>query len=126
VIDTDAAVAGMDAAFAFPLVVPNLATGAGVDGPGVVGYGEIQNAIDLQWRGFDLDTKGTAAGTGLGMIEPGEFQVAYIAGVDLIESAEAAARVITVVGGPTSLVRMDDRRGIETLGEDSEGARDEQ
>ena len=51
-VDADAAVAEMDAALGVPGVVPDLAAGAGVDGPDLVGDGEVHDAVDDQRSRF--------------------------------------------------------------------------
>src|ERR1700722_6501015 len=65
-------------------VVPELVAGARVGGPHVVGRGEIENALDQQRRGFDLDSA-SAAGAGTVITgRPGECEVLDVRRVDLI------------------------------------------
>ncbi len=56
-----AAVADVRAALGLPDVVPQLAAVARIHGPGVIGRGEIENAVDFQDRGANI---GVAAGLG--------------------------------------------------------------
>ena len=49
----DAAVADVDAALRLPGVVPQLAAGARVERPHVIGRGEVDHAVDLQRRALD-------------------------------------------------------------------------
>ena len=114
--------AGMDAALAGPSVVPDFATGARVDGPSVVGNAEVEDAIDFERRGFDFDTEGATAGSGLSVKEPGELELMDIAGVDLIEGAVAATGIIAVIGRPTAFHGIDDGSRVEALGGEVQGA----
>src|SRR5258706_9873559 len=53
-IDTDSAIPNVDSAGGLPLEMPKLAAGSSVDRPGMIGHGEVQNAIDQQRRCLDL------------------------------------------------------------------------
>ena len=70
VIDADAAVARVDTALAFPFVVPEFFAGASIDGPGIIGHGEVENAVELQGCGFDFHAEGAARSAGVGLIAP--------------------------------------------------------
>src|SRR5215213_594357 len=48
--DGDAAVADVNAPLRFPGVMPQLAPGTSVERPDVIGHGQIQHAVDLDWR----------------------------------------------------------------------------
>src|SRR5579859_1024701 len=52
-VHAHAAVADVNAALRLPRVMPYFASGAGIDGPCVVGSGEIEDAIYHQWCRFD-------------------------------------------------------------------------
>ena len=52
-VHAEAAVSDVDAAVRFPVVMPDLAAGARVHGPGVIGEREIQHAVHFERRGFD-------------------------------------------------------------------------
>jgi hypothetical protein len=47
-VDAQSLVGGVRTSFRFPVVVPQHGTGPGVDGPGVVGRGGVQNPVNLQ------------------------------------------------------------------------------
>ena len=122
-IHAEAAAADVDAALRFPLVVPELTAGAGVDGPGVVGNGEVEHAVDFKRRGFHGDAAGRV-GTHVDAVDPGERERAHVRGGDLLEGAEAAAGIIAVVGRPGVGGEFFEFGGVEALAtEDSRGER---
>ena len=49
-VNADASISDVDAALGLPPVMPKLAAGAGVHGPGVIGNGEIQHAVHFERR----------------------------------------------------------------------------
>ena len=115
-VHADAAIADVDAAARLPEVVPDLAAGARVDGPHVIGRREIQHAVDHQRRRLDRRRTESAGRRRRRVgafaadvrerlrrvqpVDPGELQVLDVVGVDLRERAVAAARVVAVVGRP--------------------------
>ncbi len=111
----DAAVADMEALVFRIDVMPELMSGAGIDGPDVVGDGEIQDAIDQQGRGFD----GAAL---IGLENPGERELTDIFGSDLGELAMALAGIVAVVGRPGIGGRMEEETRVEALGIDAAAA----
>src|SRR5580765_5748929 len=89
------------------MVVPNLMAVASVDGPDVVGRREIENAVYDERSGLDDAAANTK--------RPGKGERVDIGGVDLVESAVAAAGVVAVVAGPVVGWRLEKRGGIEAL-----------
>ena len=79
-------------AFGWSVVVPDLAAEARIDGPNVVRCGEVENAADFEGSGFDWGDVHRKS--------PGQGERGDVGGIDLIESAEATAGIVTVVGGP--------------------------
>ena len=87
----DAAMADVIAGdFAFEM--PDRQAEARVDGVDVVGDGEIQDAVHFERSGFDA--------LAVRAINPGERELIYVVGIDLIERRKAFAGVIAIVGGP--------------------------
>ena len=93
-------------AFRFSVVVPNLAPEAGIHGPNVVRRSEVEDAVYFERSGFKLLACG---------INPGERKRLDVGGVDLVERAEAPARVVAVVGGPRIGGGFEKSGGIEAL-----------
>src|SRR4051812_22381743 len=93
----------MVAPFPLPLEVPDLAAGAGVDRPHVIGNRNVGHAVDHKRRGLDRSRalRGQA-------IAPGEAEMLDVVGRDLRQRAESASAVVAVVGRPASL-RIDAR-----------------
>ena len=89
----DAALADVEALVGGVVVVPDLMAGARIDGPDVVGHGEVEDAVDQQRRGLDRRRL-------VGLKGPGEREVADILRRDLCERAVAAAGVVAVIAGP--------------------------
>ena len=76
--------------------VPDHVAGSGIDGPDIVGHGEVENSINQQRRGFDL--------CGLiGLKRPGEAKVLHIVRTDLRKTAVPPAGVVAVVSGQLSV-----------------------
>src|SRR5215467_2233112 len=94
-------------AYGLAIVVPDLMSVAGVDGPDVVRRREVKNPVDDQRRGFD-DAAAYAKG-------PGDAERVHVRGVDLVQGAVPAAGVVAVVGGPVVGRRLQKYGGIETL-----------
>ena len=74
-------------------IVPDGAARAGVEGKGVVGGSDEQDAIDGDGR--DLESGGVAQ-----MKDPLRAEVGDVRGRDLREIAKAATAVVTIVGDP--------------------------
>src|SRR5262249_17990367 len=76
-------------------------TSARVDGPRVIGNGEVEDAVNHQGSGFDRGVADSALRAHIrDAVEPRERKTVDVGGVDVGERAEAAARVIAVVRGP--------------------------
>src|SRR5262249_53368779 len=94
------------------LIVPEFAAGACVGCPDVVGRREVENSVDEQGRGLDLDIASAdshAAATASTCSEsrsPRQRKRVDIGGIDLGERDEAATGVIAVVAGPGVSGRM--------------------
>ncbi len=105
-VHADAAIADGAAGVRRILVVPQLAAGARVGRPDVVGRGEVEDAVHHQRRRFDGDRGSAAAASSRSAAArgeargPGERQRVDVRGIDLGERAEAPAGVIAVVSGP--------------------------
>ncbi len=112
-IHAEAAASDVDAAVRFPLVMPDLAAGARVDGPGVVGEREIEDAVDFERRRFDGRRK--RSGAGIEAIFPGQGHRGDVRRIDVRERTEAAAGVIAVVSGPRIGGRLEQQCWIQTL-----------
>ena len=95
--------------------MPELATGAGVDGPGVVGHGEVEHAIHFERRGFDGDAA-RRIGAHVDAVHPGESQCACVGSGHLLQRAEAATGVIAIVGGPGIGGQLFEFGGVKALG----------
>ena len=63
-VHPDAAVADVDAALGAPEVVPDLAAGARVDRPHVIGRGEVEDAVHEQRRRLDVEPEPPALPAG--------------------------------------------------------------
>src|SRR3569833_714334 len=116
----NAAIADLIAAGGGPLVVPELAAGAGVDGPGVIGHKEEEDAIDHQRGGFETAAEGDLRGE---VIDPGERERIDVGGVDLLQGAVTAARVIAAVSGPGIGGSFGERSWIDALSCEGQGKR---
>ena len=77
-VHTHAAVADGAARVGWILIVPQLAAGAGIGGPNMIGRGEVENAVHHQRRRLDRDARPIAEARG-----PGERQGVYVGGIDL-------------------------------------------
>ena len=89
-------------------IVPDLTAGTRVNGPRVVGGGEVEDAVDHQRRGFDGDGCGATAspsgsaastgcvGTSSEARHPEYREVVDVGRIDLLERTEAAGGVIAV------------------------------
>ena len=121
--DADAAVADVVAAARLPRVVPDVAAGARVDRVDVIGHREIQRAVDHQRRRLDLrraagrrrvrpfPADDRAGARRVDAIDPRQREPLHVGGVDLLERAVAAARIVAVIGRPRvgRDLRADDR-----------------
>ena len=100
-VHADAALADEVAALIFEIVLPDMLAGARVDREDVVGDGEVQNAVHQQRRGLDGRTADAALRTDAGdAVHPLDLQQIDVGLVDLVEIAEAPARVIAVIRRP--------------------------
>jgi hypothetical protein len=90
------------------VIVPNLVSGAGVDGPDVIGHGEEKDAVDQQGRGLDGRVL-------VGLEGPGETENFHVLRRDLFQRAVAAAGVVAVVEGPGVGRGMQDLIGFKVL-----------
>ena len=88
--------------------MPDQVTRSRIDGPDVIGHGEIENSIDKQRRRFDL--RGLA-----GLKRPSQTQISNILRIDLCKRAMPAARVIAVIRRPAIDCRMQQLSGLEVL-----------
>ena len=77
-VNTDAAIPDMDAALRFPTVVPELAAGARIDGPDMIGHREIKNAVDFERSGLDLSVAGEPLGPRIEPVHPRQTQVLHV------------------------------------------------
>src|ERR1019366_4753800 len=117
-----------------PEVMPQLFAGMRVDGPSVIRRGEVENAIQHQRRGFDLQAAETGFPAGYGghirtqpangctegwacrrPVNPRQRHLFDVELVDLPERAEPAARVIAVVSGPCIGGRLKQLSRVEYL-----------
>ena len=72
-IHAEAAIADQVAAFILPAVMPEFFAGAGVEGPDVVGNGEVEDSIDHERGGLDGGVADAALGTHvIDAVEPGQ------------------------------------------------------
>ena len=125
-VHAEAAIAHQVAALILPAVVPDLLAGAGVERPGMVGNGEVEDAVDHQRSGFDGGVADAALRADIGdAVEPGEREAADVGGVDLGERAEAPAGIIAVVGGPGVDRRLEEQLRVEALAGGRQGDGDQ-
>ena len=116
-VHAESAIADEVAALVLPAVVPDLFTAAGVDGEDVIGDGEVENSVDFEGRRFDGGRAYAALLTDAGdAVKPLEGELIEVARVDLSERAEAAARVVAIVGRPSVGGRFEQGLGVEPLG----------
>src|SRR5882672_754331 len=109
------AVADVDTALRLPGVMPDFAPRARVYGPHVVGKSEVEQAVDLDRRALDA----AGAEAGVRPVDPGQAQRIDVGGIDLLERAVAASRVVAVVCRPTvSRRRLQFRRVEPALSEE--------
>src|SRR5207253_462330 len=94
-------------AFRSSLVMPNLPAEAGVDGPDIVRSAEVENAVHFQRGGLDDQWARVKS--------PGQGEQIHVPRVDLVEGAEAGARIVSIVGRPGVGRRLEQSRGIEPL-----------
>ena len=111
--DGHATVADVDAALGFPGEVPELAAGAGIDRPDVIGQGEIEHSVNHHGRALD---RHAAAEARCGPVDPAEAEVLHVGVGDLLQRAEAAAGIIAVVGWPAGRRRLGELRRIDPVG----------
>src|SRR5581483_2625906 len=111
-VHPESAVADMEPACRLPGEMPQLASAARVHSPGVIGSSEVQDAIDLERRGLDLDA---AASPRRETPRPREIQRVHVRLVDLLERAKATPGVIAVIGRPGVGGRLKQFGGIERL-----------
>ncbi len=81
----DTAMSKMHSLVLFVGVAPDLAAGAGIDSPNVVGHGEIQHSVDQQWGRLDERVL-------VGLKRPRQSEGGNILGSDLSEADCAAGR----------------------------------
>ena len=118
-VHAEAAASDVNAAVRFPLVMPELAPGARIHGPGVVGEREIEDAVDFQRRGFDGG--GERSGAGIETIFPSQGHRCDVRGIDPRQRTEAAAGVIAVVSGPSVGGRLEQQSGVQCLSRERTG-----
>src|SRR5215469_15289368 len=96
----------MDAALRFPAKAPNLAACASVRGPGVIGDGEIENAVRFQRRRLDLLLRRALWGEAR---RPDQREVLDVGRVDLFERTMTATGIIAVIHRPAGILRRRQR-----------------
>src|SRR5262249_32687993 len=116
-VDRRTAVADVEGVVLSVLVVPELLAGVGVDGPEVVGRGDVDDAARDDGRGLDL----LAA-----LPAPDLFELADIFRRDPGEFAVALAGVVAVVGGPGVGGRVEHGAGVYVLRADRRGCKAEE
>ena len=94
-------------AFGNTLVMPDFPPVARIYGPNVVGHREVENAVHFQRRRFD--------GGQMRLEDPGERKRADVSSIDLVERAEATARIIPVIGRPGIGCGLEQSRCVEPL-----------
>src|SRR2546427_10787193 len=75
------------------MVVPDLTSEPGIDGPNIVGDREVKNAVHFQRSRFD--------GGRVRVENPGEREGVNVCGVDLVERAESLSGIVSVIGRPS-------------------------
>ncbi len=114
---SDPAIADVPAALRFPAEVPQLASGARIDGIDVIRQRGEQDAVHDDGR--TLDGRGVSSATALRTsaearpVDPGERHRIDIVLVDLIEWRVAAAGIVSVIGRPVLGARGEKLCGIE-------------
>ena len=90
----DMPAAGADVGGDLPLIHPDGASGAGVEGEGaIVLRGGVEDSVNDQRRGFELSGGGS-------LIDPLGGEAVDVLRVDLIQRAEALSGVVAGVGHP--------------------------
>src|ERR1041385_7805598 len=89
-------------------VRPKLARRAGVNGPQIIGSGDVEDAVHQDWRGFDLLILSS-------LERPRQGDLVDVCWRDLRQSAVTLARIIAVKGGPAIGRGLEEHGGIDAL-----------